>query len=98
MAVSHKEVSRKYGLTPSEREMKNSMWMVRYLHRVFLLHFLRFFSIRRMRSCPTGGRFRGNGAFRLQAFLRICLKGSIYKNGKHVPVGIGCRFVKYTEK
>lgn len=59
MAVSHKEVSRKYGLTPSEREMKNSMWMVRYLHRVFLLHFLLFFSVRRMRSRPHRGGVSG---------------------------------------
>jgi len=59
MAVSHKKVSRKYGLTPSEREMKNSMWMVRYLHRVFLFHFLRFFSVRRMRSRPHRGAFPG---------------------------------------
>ena len=37
MAVSHKEVSRKYGLTPSEREMKKTLcrWLDIYIEFFF---------------------------------------------------------------
>lgn len=83
MAVSHKEVSRKYGLTPSEREMKKTLcrWLDIYIEFFFYTSY-GFSAFVECVAAPTGGRFRGNGAFRLQAFLRICLKSLIYKNGK----------------
>lgn len=95
MAVSHKEVSRKYGLTPSEREMKKLYvdGLAIYIEFFFCTSYC-FSAFAECVAAPTVGRFRGNGAVHQQALLRVCLKGSIYKNGKHVPIGIVFRFVK----
>lgn len=82
MAVSHKKESRKYGLTLSEREMKTLCgWLDIYIEFFFYTSYC-FSAFAECVTAPTGGRFRGNGTFRLQAFLRICLKSLIYKNGK----------------
>ncbi len=70
MAVSHKEVSRKYGLTPSEREMKKTLcrWLDIYIEFFFCTSYC-FSAFTECAAAPTGGV---SGGMAPSAYKRFC--------------------------